>query len=155
MCTRMADKNPLNVCYGPERRPWHESLSEVAVTMDGELLLTPPTCDPLQLESYPEVAGITSSWYQVPSTGLSHDQREQALDETSTAVHKGAAQMLGFQGCENFDYLITREIPLVKRNPTPFTIPSGLKETCLIILPLFGLQNGPMTLMILRVIGAT
>ena len=92
-----------------ERRHWRGSLSEVAVTMDGELLVTPPTCDPLQLESYPEVAGITSSWYQVPSTGLSHDQREQALDETSTAVHKGAAQMLGFPGSENFDYPILKE----------------------------------------------
>ena len=105
----MADTNPLNVCYGPERRHWRGSLSEVAVTMDGELLVTPPTCDPLQLESYSEVAGITSSWYQVPSTGLSHDQREQALDETSTAVHKGAAQMLGFPGSENFDYPILKE----------------------------------------------
>ena len=106
---RMADANPLNVCYGPERRPWRESLSEVAVTTDGELLVTQPTCDPLQLESYPEVADITSSWYQVPSTSLSHDQRKQALDQTSTAVHKGAARMLGFQGSEKFDYPILKE----------------------------------------------
>ena len=106
---RMADANPLKVCYGPERRPWRESLSKVAVTTDGELLVTQPTCDPLQLESYPEVADITSSWYQVPSTGLSHDQRKQALDQTSTAVHKGAARMLGFQGSEKFDYPILKE----------------------------------------------
>ena len=93
-----------NIPFGPERRPWHESLSEVAVTMDGELLVTPPTSEPLQLGSYPEVAGITSSWYQVPSTGLSHDQRKQAFDEMAQNLsypHKyflGSHAILYFNG---------------------------------------------------------
>ena len=95
--------------YGPDRRPWRESLSEMAVTKDGELLVSPPTCDPLQLDSYPEVPGITSAWYQIPSSGQSPEERQRALQETSTSVHGVASRMLGFQGSEKFDYPILKE----------------------------------------------
>ena len=41
-----------DISYGPERRPWRETVSEVAVTEDGELLVSSPSTDPLQLDSY-------------------------------------------------------------------------------------------------------
>lgn len=103
------EANLDHIRYGPGRRPWRESLSEMAVTKDGELLVSPPTTDPLQLDSYPEVPGITNAWYQIPSSGQSPEQRQRALDETSTTVHGVASRMLGFQGSEKFDYPILKE----------------------------------------------
>ena len=92
------------ISFGPERRPWHESISEVAVTMDGELLVTPPTSDALQLAtSYPEAAGITSSWYQVPSTGLSHDQQKQAFDEMAQTLSYSSEFFLGSHAILHFN----------------------------------------------------
>ena len=96
--------------YGPERRQWRETVSEMAVTEDGELLVSPPSTDPLQLDSYPEVPGITSALYQLPSSGLTSHHRQRALEETSTLVHEVATNMLGFQGNEKFNYPILSEL---------------------------------------------
>ena len=89
------DSEEVKVPYGPDQQPWHASLSEMAVTRDGELLLSPPTSDPLQLESYPEVPGITSAWYQVPSSGLSPEQRQRAVKETLSHLSHGNHLFLG------------------------------------------------------------
>ena len=78
----------------------------MARTEHGELLIRPPSTDPLQLGSYPEVAGITSELYQVPSSGLTPHQLELALRETSTLVKQVKDNMLGFQACERFHYPI-------------------------------------------------
>ena len=40
---------------------------------------------------------VTSSWYQVPSTGLSEEQRTKALGETARAVQLSFKDTLGFQ----------------------------------------------------------
>ena len=96
--------------YGPERRPWRETVSEVAVTEAGELLVSPPSTDPLQLESYPEVPGITSTLYQLPSSGLAPEQRQRALEETSAMLHKVAAGLLGFQANQKFSYPVLSEL---------------------------------------------
>ena len=58
------------VLYGPERQPWCHTVSEIAVKRDGEFLVSPPSSDPLQLDSYSEVPGTTSYLYQVPSSGF-------------------------------------------------------------------------------------
>ena len=98
------------VPYGPERLAWQETVSEVAVTEDGELLVRPPSTDPLLLDSYPDVPGITSALYQFPSSGLASHQLQQALKETSALVHEVAGNMLGFQGNEKFHYPILSEL---------------------------------------------
>ena len=99
-----------DISYGPERRPWRETVSEVAVTEDGELLVSPPSTDPLQLDSYPEIPGVTSTFYQLPSSGLPSHQLQQAVEETSTLVHQVAEHMLGFQANEKFNYPILSEL---------------------------------------------
>ena len=92
-----------DISYGPERRPWRETVSEMAVTEDGELLVSPPSTDPLQLDSYPEVPGVTSTFYQLPSSGLPSHQLQQAVEETSTLVHQVA---------EHMDFKLTRSLTI-------------------------------------------
>ena len=75
----------------------------MAVTRDGELLLSPPTSDPLQLESYPDVAGITSAWYQLPSSGLSPEQRQRAVKETLNHLSHGNHLYLGSPASLDFN----------------------------------------------------
>ena len=99
-----------DISYGPERRPWRETVSEVAVTEDGELLVSPPSTDPLQLDSYPDVPGVTSTLYQLPSSGLPSHHLQEAVEETSTLVHQVAEHMLGFQANEKFNYPILSEL---------------------------------------------
>ena len=74
------------------------------MTESGELLVSPPSTDPLQLDSYPEVPGVTREFYQLPSSGLASHQLQQALEETSTLVHQVTTHMLGFQANEKFHY---------------------------------------------------
>ena len=40
---------------------------------------------------------VTSSWYQVPSTGLSKEQHTKALTETARAAQLSVQDTLGFQ----------------------------------------------------------
>ena len=81
-----------DISYGPERQPWRETVSDMAVTEDGELLVSPPSTDPLQLDSYPKVPRVTSTctFYQLPSSGLPSHQLQQAVEETLTLVHQVA-----------------------------------------------------------------
>ena len=97
-------KQHSQVPYGPERRPWHETVSEMAVTEDGELLVSPPFTDPLQLDSYPEIPGIASHLYQVPSSGLTPEQRQRALKEALAHLSKGNQFFLSSQGDLDFKW---------------------------------------------------
>ena len=86
----------VNVPYGPEKKSWDESLSPLARSPSGRLLVSPPSWDPLTSYDYKEEM-VTSSWYQVPSTGLSEEQRTKALGETARAVQLSFKDTLGFQ----------------------------------------------------------
>ena len=90
------------VIYGPDRRPWRETVSEMAVTEDGELLVSPPSTDPLQLDSYPEVPGVTGSLYQVPSSDHTTEQHQRALKEAIAHLSKTSQVFLSFQGDLDF-----------------------------------------------------
>ena len=90
------------VVYGPDRRPWRETVSEIAVTEDGELLVSPPSTDPLKLVSYPEVPGVTGSLYQVPSSGHTTEQHQRALKEAIAHLSKESQAFLSFQGDLDF-----------------------------------------------------
>ena len=91
------------VLYGPCRKPWRDSLSAVAVSdEDGGLLVSPPSSDPLNLDGYVEVQGITSTFYQVPSSGMTKQQHDEAIEETERFLKKGCEFLLGFQSCLGF-----------------------------------------------------
>ena len=76
----------VDVRYGPEKKSWDKSLSPLARSPSGRLLVSPPSWDPLESDYKQEA--VTSSWYQGPSTGLSEEQRSKALAE-STAIRQG------------------------------------------------------------------
>ena len=90
------------VPYGPLRKPWHETLSIVALEpSDGSLLVSPPTFDPLT-EDACTIDGITPEFYQVPPCGLSSEERDRALEETLAKLQMGAKNMFGFMVSCNF-----------------------------------------------------
>ena len=113
--------NP-EVSYGPERRPWRETVSEVAVTEAGELLVSPPSTDPLQLDSYPEVPGISSTLYQLPSSGLAPEHRQRALQDALTHLSSGSQLFLGSQAnldfsCDSVKDYVSKYFPLTGGDP--------------------------------------
>ena len=97
--------------YGPVRKPWRATLSGMAVsTADGELLVSPPVADPLQQRiAVPE--GITPAAYQVPSSGLSRDQHDRAVEQTTRVVKKASESFVGFM--HNQDFLQSYQSPLL------------------------------------------
>ena len=84
------------VRYGPERKLWMETLSPIATSREGRLLVSPPSRDPLMLYDFKRES-ITSSWYQVPSTALSQIERQNALTESAKLTEVSAKDVLGFQ----------------------------------------------------------
>ena len=99
--------------YSPSRRPWRESLSQVAVSAaDGELLVSPPSSDPLQQAGYTEVPGITSVRYQVPSSGLTQEEYDTAMEETERVLKSGCKLFLGFMNTQGFECPSCLQSPL-------------------------------------------
>ena len=92
----MTEDTQLSIPYGPGRRPWHETLSEVGISpVDGAPLVTPPSFDPLEKDrSFPD--GVTPALYQVPSCGLSAEEQENAMEQTQGKLEEGAENMFGF-----------------------------------------------------------
>ena len=86
----------VDLPYGPDKKAWEESLSPLARSPNGRLLVSPPSWDPLKSYDYKQET-VTSSWYQVPSTGLSEEQRTKALAETVSAAQLSVNDSLGFQ----------------------------------------------------------
>ena len=86
-----------DIPYGPEKKPWKDTVSPLAKTEDGKYLITPPSSVPL---SFPDKEkGITPEYYQVPSTGLDTKHRCQAQGETGTYTAVQTENELGYQ-CE-------------------------------------------------------
>ena len=90
--------NESAILYGPEQKAWQETLSTFARSPKGELLVSPPSKDLLQdyVQQRDKVEGITTSWYQVPSTGLTPQQQSQARQETQQHLQDCATRALGF-----------------------------------------------------------
>ena len=89
------ESNPI--LFGPDQKPWRETLSTFARSATGELLVAPPSDDLMQCYAKQRVEGITTSWYQVPSTGLTLEQQSQAQLETRQLLQYYTSNMLGFQ----------------------------------------------------------
>ena len=90
-----------SVPYGPERLPWRETISEIALSKDGEFLVSPPSADPLSL--YLAVPGTTSHLYQVPSSGLTPEQQESAFREALAHLSAENDLLLSSQGDPDID----------------------------------------------------
>ena len=87
--------------YGPHRKPWMETVSEKAVSaVDGKLLVSAPSADPLQHDCVP--TGITSPWYQVPSSGLTREERDTAMEETVRLVSGDCMLRYGYMVSQGF-----------------------------------------------------
>ena len=89
--------------YGPERKPWKDTVSRFAKDpTNGEYLIQPPSKDPLC--TYPNVVGKWEPLFQVPTVGLSHSQIKEA---NAKAVEKNKHFHKNFLGYQNncfFDY---------------------------------------------------
>ena len=92
----MSDSKGGNILYGPERKPWRETLAAVAVTPKGKLLVSPPSRDPL-LEYAGVSSKVTGSFYQVPSVKLKPDQQDQAQQETLDVLGTQVENFVGYQ----------------------------------------------------------
>ncbi|XP_065896444.1 histidine decarboxylase-like [Dysidea avara] len=93
-----------NIPYGPDRKPWRETLSSLAIS-GNSLKVSPPSQDPLQLYSFPKLEeGITPTFYQVPSKGLTENERKQAQEETAQHTKQQTANFLGYQVSLGEDY---------------------------------------------------
>ena len=85
-----------NIPYGPERKPWIDTLSPLAKSQQGAILVSPPSMDPTTLYDFKQEA-VTSVWYQVPTDALSAMQRTRAIDETERATKVSIKDTIGFQ----------------------------------------------------------
>ena len=52
--------------YGPERKQWSETLSDLAVLSKGNLLVSPPSRDPLSLQEYARVTSYVTGLHYHP-----------------------------------------------------------------------------------------
>jgi len=87
-----------DILFGPDRKPWKETLTPLALNPDGTPMVTPPSSDPEKAYSFPNLErGITLSNYQIPSMGFTADHARTAQDETSSYVNKQSANHLGYQ----------------------------------------------------------
>lgn len=94
----MSSTEDKPILYGPERKPWAETISDLAKSSapDGKLLVTPPSKDPL--EQYEKVyTTVSGSLYQVTSSGHSKSQQEAAQKETLDLMHQQQKNFLGYQ----------------------------------------------------------
>ena len=99
-----------DIPYGPDRRPWKDTISSVAVSGEN-FKITPPSQDPLEVYSFPKLEkGITPSLYQVPSEGLSKERYRQAQEETSNHILKRTPNQLGYQASlgENYEDVVSK-----------------------------------------------
>ena len=95
-----------NIPYGPDQKPWKETLSPWAKSGD-RFLVTPPSVDPLTCYSFPkEERDITPKFYQLLSMGLDTRHCDRAQAETASSVAEEAKNFLGYQINMGNDYSV-------------------------------------------------
>ena len=69
----------IEIPYGPDRKPWSDTLSPLAIKQDGTLLVTPPSSDPeFTYDTSDKERSITPAYYQVPSSrGVRHSVKSR------------------------------------------------------------------------------
>jgi len=94
----------LDIPYGPEQKPWIETVAQVAM-VGGKPVVKPPFKDPKKAYNYHgKEKEVTLKRYQVPSIGLNADQAREAQDETFNISDKQTQNFLGYQICLKNDY---------------------------------------------------
>ena len=82
----------------------------MAIGEHGELLVSPPSHDPLDDAGHvPD--GVTPALYQVPSSGLDRANHDRAMEETERVVRLGSTTVCGAMGNRSC------EIPTLLRSP--------------------------------------
>ena len=114
--------------YGPNKIPWSESVSSLAKLPDGSYLVSPPCSDPLQV--YPNVPDVNGALYQVPSSGLTAEQLEDANLRILARAHRYQSNLLGYQVNQALNYSHLRDYLDIHLNNAgdPFTESNG--QTC-------------------------
>ena len=103
MAEQVSKASHLEVPYGPEQKPWKDTLSSLARSRKGDLHVSPPTNNPKVIEDRnSKVGGITACWYQIPSTGLTERQQDDAHKELWTFFQSYATNFLGYQANLNY-----------------------------------------------------
>lgn len=96
----VGSENNENTPFGPEGKPWIETLSEVA-RLHG--CVSPPVGRPGKHYEVPLNKGVGE--FQVPSTGLTPAQRATALDDIREHRQEREKNFLGFQANQDFPHL--------------------------------------------------
>ena len=110
----MEDKQRLVIPFGPQRKPWRETLSRIAVVpRDGALLVSPPSFDSLSAD-FNAPKDITPALYQVPSSGLPPVVYESAMEETHRVMQEGSRLMCGFMASTEYQCSTFMESPFPK-----------------------------------------
>ena len=98
-----------DIPYGPDRKPWMDTLSHFAVDNGGRLLVSPPSDDPESIYGdriRNSERGVIPYYYQVPSLGLSSDHARKAQDQTFQIVRSQTDNILGCQTTYYNDYSV-------------------------------------------------
>ena len=128
--------NGDEIQYGPQRKLWRETLSPIATSADGKLLVSPPSVDPLRVYDFKQEPLFTSSKYQVPSVALSETQRTEALVETTKVVEATLRDMLGYQSncreLSHVEWVKSFQATRLNNHGSPFVATcSGLTTHCM------------------------
>lgn len=102
----LENKDREKTPFGPGGKPWTETLAEAARS-NGKILISPPVGPPGEQYVCPENTEIHD--FQVPSTGLSDEQRIAALANIKKHHQEREKFFLGFQANQDFPHLVGLE----------------------------------------------
>ena len=122
MSDESADKTSFP--YGPDRKPWKDTLSDLAVSSEGNLLVSEPTRDPLV--EYADVSShVSGANYQVPSLGLKEGQQDAAQKESLDFLLAQTENAIGYQNnlsMPEYEKLLSPYLGIMSNNiGDPFT----------------------------------
>ena len=101
----MSEPIQNDVPYGPDQKPWPETVSPLAYDDARKLLISAPSQNPLKLYDFPkQERNITPRLYQVPSSGLDPEQRDKAQAQTEAHSRVQTWNFLGYQCNLGNDY---------------------------------------------------
>ena len=114
----MSSSQDTMILFGPERKPWVDTVSNLTKSSeDGKLLVTPPSTDPL--DQYKQVYSkgrVTGPMYQVTSLGFSKLQQDAAHKETLDLMHQQQSNFLGYQSCMDMSQNTAPVLPYLAFN---------------------------------------
>ncbi|MBE0365567.1 histidine decarboxylase [Pseudoalteromonas ulvae UL12] len=102
-------KSNVNIAFGQDAHPWISQIPELAYSLNGELLVSPPSADPVKVYQdqnhyfFHQLNALKEVSMQLPAMGLQHQQgvnQQQVLDYLT----QQKAHFLGYQIVVNTDY---------------------------------------------------